>query len=94
MATPIVFDGSNRTLKPAKGTEGYVQPLPIFTNGTSVVTCWQLTEAERASIIRDGRVYLSILSGQTTYPVFIGDESSVREVVADTGPTFKHSQKS
>lgn len=84
MSAPIKFKGHNRVLSPPPGSEN-VLPLPIFRNGKCCVSCWELTQEELAEINRTGRVYVSIFSGKTQPPVFVGSETTVREVVADYG---------
>jgi hypothetical protein len=40
---------------------------------------------------RTGCVFLSVLSGRTFYPVYLGSEESVRRLVADYGPVWNRS---
>lgn len=85
MSEPICFAGANVVLQPPAGSEN-VQPLPIFRNGTCCVSCWQLTEEELAEIIASGgKVFVSIFSGATQPPVFVGSENSTRGLIADYG---------
>ena len=84
MSAPIKFNGYNRILNPPPDSEN-VLPLPIFRNGKCCVSCWQLTKEELAEINRTGRVYISIFSGETQPAVYVGSETTVREVVADYG---------
>lgn len=44
-------------------------PLPIFSDGKHCVSCWQPTWREKLSILFYGRVWLSVLSGNTQSPV-------------------------
>lgn len=84
MSEPVTWPGSNFTLQPPAGSEN-IQPLPIFRNGTCCVSCWQLTEDEFAEIVATKRVFISVFWGNTQPPVFVGSETSVRELVADYG---------
>lgn len=84
MGEPIDFHGANRKLLPPKGSDTMGE-LPTYTNGICSVSCWKLTPREVAEINRTGRVFLAIMSGETQPPVFVGDEESVRSVVAGTG---------
>lgn len=91
MAEAIDFHGSNRRLGPPKGAEN-VSELMTFNNGICSVSCWKLTPREVAEINRTGRVFVSILSGQTQPPVFVGDEDSVRDMVVDFGGVWAKGQ--
>ncbi|NNU62445.1 hypothetical protein [Ochrobactrum soli] len=84
MATPTKFHGSNMKLLPPAGSEN-VEPLHTFTNGCCSVSCWELSPEEQAEIIRTGRVFLSVFSGRSQAPVFVGSEDTVRSVVVDFG---------
>lgn len=86
MARGIPWHGANRTLGPPRGMdETQVSRLPIFSNGVTCVSCWQFSDEEIAEIARTKRVFVSILSGQTQPPVFVGSESEVRSMCADYG---------
>lgn len=69
---------------PPQGAEN-VEALHTYTNGTCSVSCWELTQDEIAEVLRTGRVFLTVLSGTTQSPVFVGSEESVRSVVVDYG---------
>ncbi len=88
MARGIPFKGANRRFLPPPGDDGTVTELATFVNGHAIVSCWELDAAELDEVNRTGRVFLSVLSGRTLFPVFVGSESEVRRLVADTGPTF------
>lgn len=66
---PTAFDGSNRVLGPPAGREAEVASLPVFSNGHVCVSCWELTEAERAEIFATGRIWLFVWAGHTQPPV-------------------------
>jgi hypothetical protein len=84
MSKPVAFPGSNYTLGAPPGAEN-VSPLPIFRNGTCCVSAWELTDAEIAEIVKSRRVFLSVFFGNSQPPVYVGSETSVREIVADYG---------
>lgn len=88
MGLPINFQGSNMRLLPPEGADNVID-MPTFTNGTCSVSCWKLSPAEVAEINATGRVFLAVLSGRTQPPVFVGDEATVRAVVADCGGAWK-----
>lgn len=85
MGKPIEFAGVNRVYGPPKGREEQVGNLPVFMNGTCIVSAWKLTPAELEEVIRTGTVFLSSMSGEVLFPMFVGSESVVRSVVVDHG---------
>lgn len=84
MAEAVYFEGANRKLGPPRGAEN-VGDLYTYTNGHCSVSCWQLTPEEIAEVARTGRLYVSILSGTSQPPVFLGGEEEVRALVVDYG---------
>lgn len=90
MAHGVNFKGSNKTYGPPPGVpEDQCASLHVFTNGKCIVSCHQLTPEELEEINRTGKVWQSVWSGQTLFPVFIGSETTVRSVVVDYGPVWK-----
>lgn len=75
-------------LRPPEGAEN-VSDLHTFTNGMCSVSCWQLSPEEIAEVARTGRVFLSVFSGRTQPPVFVGAEQEVRAVVVDFGGVWR-----
>jgi hypothetical protein len=60
MAEPVEFDGANVTLYPAGGTVADVVPLHVRQADGALVSCWALTPAECAEILRTGLVWLAV----------------------------------
>lgn len=87
MATAVDFEGTNIQLNPPNGRDD-VAPLRAFTNGNCVVSCWELSDEEFETIRRTRKVFVSQFSGNTIYPTFIGDATSVRDVVSGYGKTI------
>lgn len=85
MGRPTAWPGANGTLSPPLGREETVVPLPVFRNGVTCVSCWELDDDELAEIVRTRRVFLSVFFGNTQPPVFVGSEDQVRDLVADYG---------
>lgn len=88
MADPTHFHGANRTFKAPQGSEN-VGDLDTFVNGHAIVSAWKLRPEELEDVIRTGTVFVSSMSGQVLFPMFIGSEETVRMVVADTGPVWE-----
>lgn len=88
MAEAVHFPGCNRMLGAPEGSEN-IFDLYTFNNGCCSVSCWQLSEDELAEVTRTGRVFLSILSGPTQHPCFVGSEETVRSVVVDFGGVWR-----
>lgn len=95
MAQPIKWKGANKELGAAKGTEGFVQPMPVFSNGSVCVSCWELSEDDirqfTAAIIRGEkpRLFVSVYYGPSQPPIYVGTEENVRNMVADFGSVWK-----
>jgi len=88
MGIPVQFSGANMLLRAPEGAEN-VSDMHTFTNGMCSVSCWELSAEELAEVNRTGRIYLSVFSGRTQPPVFVGDEESVRSIVVDFGGVWR-----
>lgn len=88
MAFPVKFDGANKVYGPPPGRDDVGDEYHVFVNGTCIVGCWELTDAELEDVIRTRRVFVSSMSGQMLFPIFIGSESVVRSVVVDYGKVW------
>lgn len=89
MSKPVDFKGSNKTLLPPKGyTKEQVIPMYIFTNNVACVSKWKLSEEALKEAVETGCLFISLLSGQTQPPIFIGSEEEVRAVVIDYGKVW------
>lgn len=94
MGEGVEFAGANRRYTPPEGvSEEQCKTLHVFTNGACLVSCWRLSDEEIAEIIRSRRVFLSVWSAPTLFPVFVGSESVTRGVVADYGGVWKAERK-
>lgn len=88
MGQPIDFAGTNLNLLPPEGADT-VSAMRGFTNAVCCVSCWKLSPAEVAAVNATGRVFVSVLSGSTQPPIYVGDEASVRAVVDDFGGAWE-----
>ena len=69
---PIEFKEQTKILqKPASMTDDECIPLPVFNDKQCCISCWQPTWREKISILFYGKVWLSILSGNTQPPVWL-----------------------
>lgn len=92
MAEAITFDGANMVLGAPAGSEETVSALHTYTNGMCSVSCWRLSPEELAEVNRTGGIiFLSVFSGRSQPPVFLGDEEAVRTLVVDYGGVWKRS---
>lgn len=91
MGQAVKFDGANMVLRAPKGQEETCGDLHTFTNGQCSVSCWEFSAEEISEIVRTGRVFLSVHSGHTQPPVFVGSEETVRSVVVDYGGVWRRS---
>lgn len=86
MAQPVEFVGANKSLAAPEGMEKVVQPLPVFSNGITTISCWQLSPEEMRQIHDSGgKVFLSIMSGPSQPPCYVGSKESVLIVNAPFG---------
>ena len=86
MAEAVEFSGANRRLLAPEGMDDLsCRTLPIFSNGRSCVSCWELSEDEVAEVVQTKRIFLSVMSGQTQPPVYVGGIEGTRELNADYG---------
>ena len=68
----IKFKQSTKTLGPPKGmTKEECRDLPVWTDGTQVISLWKMSWRERFSALFFGKVWLSVYSGQTQPPVWL-----------------------
>lgn len=89
MTRMVDWPGANKTLRAPNGHEGHIADLRVFTNGFVTVSCWELDPADLREVLRTGKIFLSVFSGDSQPPVFLGTEDEVRGVVADYGPLWR-----
>lgn len=87
MGIAVDFKGTNITFTAPEGNQE-VRSLKAYTNGSTVVQCWQFTKEELEEIQRTGKVFITLLCGVNLPPLFIGTEEDVRSVVADYGTVW------
>jgi len=72
----VEFDEQNFILsKPKSMSDEDCAPLPIFRDGKTVVSCWELSYEDMQEIKKTGRIYLGVLSGSTQPPVWLSVEN-------------------
>lgn len=92
MARPVTFDGANLILKAPLGQEETCGELPVFRNGLSCTSCWQLSEQEIESVVNTGRIFLTVFAGSSQPPVFVGTEEQSRQLVAESAPAWEKNE--
>ncbi len=83
---PITFKEKTKTLhKPANMTDEECAPLDVYCDGEQCISVWRMSWTERISALFFGKVWLSVVSGETQPPVALtakrtvfNDESSFR----------------
>lgn len=86
MGNPVNFKGANGDLLAPNGVDDVsCSSLPVFRNGINCVSCWEFSEAEITEIIKTKRIYISLWSGKTQPPIYVGTEERVRDKIADNG---------
>lgn len=75
---PTKFDEQTKDLlKPAGMTDAECGSLPVFCDGSQCISLWQLSWKERFQVLFFGKIWLSVLSGNTQPPVWISSEKTV-----------------
>lgn len=75
---PVKFNEANSNLhKPQTMSDDECQSLPVFTDGEQIISCWKMSFKERLSALIHGKVWLSVLSGQSHPPVCLGCTKTV-----------------
>lgn len=68
----IKFPEANKNLiKPENMTDEECGPLWVYTDGTQCISCFKMSFKQRLLALVYGRIWLSVLSGQTQPPVWI-----------------------
>lgn len=90
MSYPVDWFGANKTLVAPKGTtEEQVCDMRIFTNGSICVSRWKLSEEAIKEVIETGCLFVTLMSGYTQPPVFVGSHDEAREIAVDYGHVWK-----
>ncbi len=80
---PLKFDEANATFG---ANQPEYQPLPAMVVGDAVVSCWELTEEEKQQVMKEGKVWLAVMTfGQALQPVFLTCNKS--DVIIDPNAT-------
>ncbi len=82
------FKGSTHHYGPPKGLEEMIGWLHVFKNGKTVVSAWKPTPEELKKLNNGESMFISVMSGETVLPVFVGTEKECKLVVSDTGKTW------
>ncbi len=81
---PIHFEEANKDLlKPNSMTDKKCGSLPVWTNNKQCISCWKMSFKDKIRAILFGKVWLSVLSGQTQPPVSLTIEKSMFEKKVD-----------
>ncbi len=85
MSEPVKFEGCTHDFGPPPGLDEMVGRLPCFLNGRTVVSAHKLSSEELARVVETGIVFVSVMSGVTVLPIYVGSEETVKAVASDTG---------
>lgn len=87
MATLTEFDGMNTVYR---GNGENVSDAAAFKNNNCVVTCWELSDAEIAEIVKTRRIWAMQFFGARMVPHYVsGERENMREMIAEYGGSFK-----
>ena len=75
---PIKFKEANKNLLKQQGmTDEECSGLWVYTDGEQCISCWKMNWKQRIMAFLFGRVWLSVLSGQTQPPVWVDCDKTV-----------------
>ena len=75
---PIKFKEANKNLlKPQSMTDEECSSLWVYTDGEQCISYWKMNWKQRIMALLFGRVWLSVLSGQTQPPVWVDCDKTV-----------------
>ena len=75
---PIKFKEANKNLlKPQNMTDEECSSLWVYTDSKECISCWKMSFKQRLSALFYGKVWLSVLSGQTQPPVWLDCANTV-----------------
>lgn len=75
---PIKFKEANKNLlKPQSMTDDECSGLWVYTDGEQCISCWKMNWKQRIMALLFGRVWLSVLSGQTQPHVWVDCDKTV-----------------
>jgi len=81
---PVEFEEANGVLhKPESMTDEECLSLPVFRDGRYCISLWELSEEEKAELLKTGKVWLWVLSGETQPPVLLSVSSPFEKAVED-----------
>lgn len=75
---------ANMTFMPPEGRDDVI-PVDVFRNRGFIVMPIQLDAAELAEVNASGGVLFLSIMGHGMPPVFVGSESTVKDVIAEAG---------
>ena len=76
--SPTKFPEANKNLlKPSSMTDEECSALWVYTDGRQCISCWRLTLRQRLKALLHGKVWLSVLSGQTQPPVWLDCDKTI-----------------
>ena len=75
---PSMFPQANKALlRPAGMTEEECGNLYVWTDGQQCLSLWQMDWRERVKALWYGRIWLTVLSGQTQPPVELSADRTI-----------------
>jgi len=69
---PISFKEQNSVLLPPPDmTDHECGPLPIYRDGKTIISCWQMSWGERLAALLFGKVWVGVLSMMSQPPIWL-----------------------
>ena len=74
----VKFPEANKNLlKPENMTDEECSSLWVYTDGRECISCWKLSFTQRIKAVLFGKIWLSVLSGQTQPPVWLDCDKTI-----------------
>ena len=90
MAETVPFESATHDFGPPPGEEDRCGRLHCMMNGSQVVSAWKFTREQLLELAESGEpIYLSVWSGSSVFPVFVGTKHEMNQILLDFGPPLK-----
>ena len=74
----VKFPEANKNLlKPENMTDEECSSLWVYTDVRECISCWKLSFTQRIKAVLFGKIWLSVLSGQTQPPVWLDCDKTI-----------------
>ena len=79
MKTIKFKEATKELLKPESMTDEECKSMWVFNDGKQCISCWKVPIWKRIKMLFHGKVWISVLSGQTQPPIWCDVEKTIFE---------------